>query len=488
MTNDKNILEQNVGISTSSPKSVLTSDHIEIYPYKFTQILEFSMKQKVNQHGELSIKGYIDAGLRDRYIEDARFGQTVRVSRMDESDNIIMFDGILQKISIYQDGQLYLMEFQAVTGTYFMDIHKVRRSFQDNSMPYHELTSKIASMYAGGNTISTVGDQCLNGFILQYDETDWEFLVRMASHFNQGIYPCIDIAEPKCYFGNPQFQSTNTIDAISYSVYNDIGTASVNKENFIDDVTISDFTMYIVETYDNIPLGAKVMFHGQLFYIKEIGTSLVRGEIRNKYVLCKEKGLKQPYQKNEALQGISVNGKVIDVERDKVKVHLDEIDQMQDASTAHWFTYSTVYASHDGSGWYCMPEKGDRVRVQFANTDDFSAYAVSSVSESDSDRMNDYNIRYIKNPQGMEITMTPNQVILSANNESLIVMDQDGNIQIHGEAGISLSSSNNISISAGNKISMQASENINLLCGGKSEIDLSSSGVTQLKGTTVYTN
>jgi len=44
-----------------------------------------------------------------------------------------------------------------------------------------------------------------------------------------------------------------------------------------------------------------------------------------------------------------------------------------------------MYASEDGSGWYCMPEMGDDVRIELPNTNEGDAFAVSSVSKYVSD-------------------------------------------------------------------------------------------------------
>ena len=62
-----------------------------------------------------------------------------------------------------------------------------------------------------------------------------------------------------------------------------------------------------------------------------------------------------------------------------VKINL-EIDGNQDEGTARWFPYSTVYSSPDGTGWYCMPEVGDAIRLYFPDNEEKNAYAISSVN------------------------------------------------------------------------------------------------------------
>ncbi|MDR9857318.1 hypothetical protein RJP21_27355 [Paenibacillus sp. VCA1] len=66
------------------------------------------------------------------------------------------------------------------------------------------------------------------------------------------------------------------------------------------------------------------------------------------------------------------------VVRDEVQVHLD-CDQEWSLATAHLFPYSTMYASDDQTGWYCMPEKGDSIRLYFPNEKEAEGIALSSV-------------------------------------------------------------------------------------------------------------
>ena len=47
--------------------------------------------------------------------------------------------------------------------------------------------------------------------------------------------------------------------------------------------------------------------------------------------------------------------------------------------TGKWFSFSTVYSSPDGSGWYCMPEPGDEIRLYFPTEQEKHGYVISAV-------------------------------------------------------------------------------------------------------------
>ena len=62
------------------------------------------------------------------------------------------------------------------------------------------------------------------------------------------------------------------------------------------------------------------------------------------------------------MAGCSFMATVMDVKRDKVQIEVEQ-DEWGAADGKKWFLFSTVYSSGDGTGWYCMPEIGDSVRL-----------------------------------------------------------------------------------------------------------------------------
>ena len=65
----------------------------------------------------------------------------------------------------------------------------------------------------------------------------------------------------------------------------------------------------------------------------------------------------------------------------RVRADVVQISLKADAKggSGKWFPFSTVYSSPDGSGWYCMPEPGDEIRLYFPTEQEKHAYVISSV-------------------------------------------------------------------------------------------------------------
>jgi uncharacterized protein involved in type VI secretion and phage assembly len=65
-------------------------------------------------------------------------------------------------------------------------------------MTYGELCKEIESDYAEAIVDPFVCDGIkLKSFLVQYNETDWAFLKRCASHFRTGIYPDMRSEKPR---------------------------------------------------------------------------------------------------------------------------------------------------------------------------------------------------------------------------------------------------------------------------------------------------
>ena len=198
---------------------------------------------------------------------------------------------------------------------------------------------------------------------------------------------------------------------------------------------------------------------------------------------------------NHSIIGASIQGRVLSVYRDKVRVQL-QMDDQQDPSSDFWFPYSTIYASEDNTGWYCMPEKNDSVRIYFPSCKEEEGYAMSSIkrqvpkseasksttqsstssssatvpsaakesSNSEEDVMFDPATKTLYTKYGKKIKLAPDHIEISS---------QDMSIILHDRSGIHIVSSKNININAADQISLRSNKDINLTA---DKIELSGNG------------
>lgn len=117
--------------------------------------------------------------------------------------------------------------------------------------------------------------------------------------------------------------------------YNDV------KNNDVPEVLETDFITYKIRTQEILNLGENFDFNGRQFYISKATYSMESGNLENIYELRSKGGLRSKRLYNMNVIGISINGSILEVQRDKVKVQL-EISSNTDISTAYWFPYATV--------------------------------------------------------------------------------------------------------------------------------------------------
>lgn len=502
----------------------LTYENIKITPFDQMRLEQFSIEQMVNEHGKLSLSGTITKEQHDEYMQSVQSLTPVNVLQITENGNTKkLFCGLITMLEMRKVQDVYYLQAEAHTYSYMLDLKRNTRSFQNPSLNYNALAKEVGKAYKGYDVIYAVGhDNSIGKFVLQYYESDWTFLKRMAARMNTVILPAAHQDSVKIYFGVPDDDTDEQLENYNYVVKKDLSSFLYQSRNSQSPVHESDFVSYEVTTHRVLNLGDVIRFKGRPYCIQRCISTMEKGLLVHRYTVTSRKGMNKAPRYNDSIRGASVGGRVLAIQRDTVKVHL-EIDEQSQEGTAYSFPYSTSYASEDGSGWYCMPEKGDSVRVHFPSSREEEAYAISSVNtyseeaaltqsassssgqqggmmiaagsgggsgaSSSGDRMSDPNVRYFRNPAGMEVKLTPENVQISANNgQSIILLEASGAVTIMGQKEVSLHSQENVRIRAEKTLLLTAQEQVVISSDKGGKITLDESGNASVAGTEVFTN
>jgi hypothetical protein len=146
---------------------------------------------------------------------------------------------------------------------------------------------------------------------------------------------------------------------------------------------------------------------------------------------------------NRRIQGISLEGKVIDVLVNHVKVELD-IDGSQDKGKAHWFPYS----AEANNVWYNMPHINNRISVYFPSVYESEAMTMTAARTGE-DKFSNPNVskpteKFFETKWGKEMSLKEDSINF---NTSLmnVVLDEES-----------------ISVISNDKIQIQTSDDINI--------------------------
>ena len=478
------------------PLFVRTGD-LRVEPYEVVRLFDVKIIQKLNEHGMLYFKGLLSEESKDSYAEIETEGANVKLSSVsEEGEEHVLFQGVVKDVKVHAEQDTYYIEVHAVSYSKLLDVKRKSRSFQDKKSTYTSLAEQVTADYDGGAVIDVVTEGAPTGkFIMQHRETDWEFLKRLASRFNTGLVCDVRFDSPKYYFGVPEIQ-TIELENINYTVKKDMLRFKELSENGVEGLSENDFICYEVMTERITGIGDLVTFQGKELYVFEIISVAGDGLLENYLVLTPKKGLSQPCLPNTGVVGASYGGHIIEVKNDQVKVTLDT-DAGHDPGTPCFFPYSTIYSSADGSGWYCMPEIGDTVRIYFPDGEEDHAYAISSVHEQvDQDKLEESNgkggasnnmraagspggkysgkrddpsVKSLRNKEGKEIRLTPDGIYIIA----------DGTIITLTEEGVLIMTENNIEFNSKKNIILSAEDDVNII--GNNGVDLICSETTSIK-------
>ena len=466
---------------SSQPNISIPIGSLRIAPYAIEQLQELEIRQKVNEHSTLHLKGLLKST--NDEAELMTEGTGITLSAADTfGKEYVLFKGIVNGASIKIEGETRLIEINAVSYSYIFDIVRISRSFQDKKKPYTQLINQVAGAYGTADVTDTVTDGALTKkFIMQHKETDWEFLKRLASHFNTGLICDIRYDKPSVYFGIPDTE-TLQIDSACYTIKRDTHRFNQLSENGMQAIVEADFLCYEVETNCFATVGDEVNFRNRKLYVSEAVSIINSEHFVSILTLMPKKGLSQPYLPNTGVAGASYGGQILNIRNDQVMVALNA-DAGHDPGVPCWFPYSTVYSSKSGSGWYCMPEKGDSIRIYFPDGDDDHAYAISSVhGQVDDDAAEQRSSGGARssgsaggysgkrdNPKvksltygSKEVRLAPDGVYVITDN-AMITLTEDG-VLVMTENDMEFKSEKNITLSADEDVNIIGTTGVELTC------------------------
>ncbi|NLD47563.1 MAG: hypothetical protein GX660_10250, partial [Clostridiaceae bacterium] len=391
---------------------------------------------------------------------------------------------------------IYYIQVEAVSRTYCLDVKLKNRSFQNSQMTYDALVREVISEYEADYKDSASQGKTLEKLTLQYQETDWEFLKRMASRFNAGLVPDHVSDKPRFQFGITEVESEGTLEEDNYRVRKNISKYKVLSENSKSGspkVDVNDFIYYEVDSKDCImDIGSKLKFRNISLFVYEWQAHIKGGVLNYTYFLAPKNGLSQRLVCNDRIIGLSIEGEVIGVEKDKIKVHL-EIDEKQSAGEAWWFLYSTGYTAEGNSGWYCMPELKDHVMVYFPSSREEDAVASCSVRKdtegSENNKVSNPDIKYFRTKAGKELMFSEKEILISAKDgETFIKLSEDSGIEIYSAKPVKITTKEDLTISAGTNIVITAKDSISLNCQKSKIIMDGATSIIKIEGDEVKTN
>ena len=404
--------------------TALTYDKLRLRSrIKIGSITDLYISIVKNEHGVMEVEGIIDGDEdKESVVEDIVLSSIgTEISLHVEGRDIPLFSGIVENVELEIRNSIYYARIKSASATILMDRVRKKRSFQSVGSTYEEIVDSIVREYKNGATICTVGsEESIVKPLIQYNETDWEFLKRLASHFDSVIVPEITQMMPRVWFGFPNTINMVEIDEYEYIYGQDTGYYEIG--GMFSSYSPEDFRYIEVKGYNVFELGDFTVFNGQGYVLYEIKGKMDKGELIFTYRFGAEGNKKSKKFYNDRISGMSLLGEVSKTDKERIGIKLDI-----DNGSGGEYLYDWV--PETGNMMYCMPQVGTKVSLYFKNSDEREAVVVNCIrTNGDScEKMKDPSKRAFATEHNKELKLYPNEIGISSDNGSFItIMDEKG--------------------------------------------------------------
>ena len=382
-------------------------------------IREFVLNENINEHQKLEMQLEMDEEQRknlERIIEKENFEIEIELSGSNQNVRRKIFCGIVDYFEVLDYGSYgcrILMKAFSKSVIFDRKNEKKYRVFQDTSLVFSDIINEINKDYADKKLeikYSDIAKKQISSLVVQFDETDWEFLVRLASQLKTGmfvieqgiiLFGIVEIGEIKKE--NKYFSDYSLVRDYKNLYYK---VQSNKVINLGDTVSISKNAVEN-EGNDKDSSGNKGNFSvlKTRIFLKDfilksefLATDMSSYHIFRKY--------------NEKIKGCRIEADVERVFEDggiaKMEVKFGEgmkkivqersNDESNDKAYDDYgikrfpLSYQTFY-SQTNTGFFCTPEVNDTVEVYFPNEDERFAKVSWAINNKGNGRFSDYTKR-----------------------------------------------------------------------------------------------
>lgn len=427
---DYEILSENIGIKTAIP---------------FLTLTEMEIQHEINEHGTVRLQAVVSEENQEEVCNKDWTNTWISVYEKGERD-IPLFNGRVDKLTCYAEGKVLRIVIEGISETIRLDRKKKKRSFQNSEMTYEHIVEEIIKEYADTDYIWCVeNSKKIENPIIQYEETDWEFLKRIGSHMNVSLVPELRSEKLYCLFGISKGTQQVLEEARAEVIGIGFDDSYYQNGCYERGIPISQMMHLIVKTKKNWQMWDWIEYERQYYRVYKRSMILKNGELVYIYSLGTEGVYYQKQRDNPAIAGVRLEGTVRKTQGESVYLQLD-IDKKECAD------YPWVWAPETNNLCYCMPEVGTKATLYFpTGKEKDGVVLLAAVKNEKNDRYVDTQKREFATSYQKKIGLYPDKLLVEGMNSLIHISLDDDN-------GIQLGSNKEITLLAENEIRLQGDE------------------------------
>ena len=345
-----------------------------------------------------------------------------------------------------------IADIQAVSGTILLDQKKSNRVFQKKVQTYMGIASAVTADTDHSACILPGSDMRTGGTLIQYQETDWRFLKRMASQLGLPLVPDTSYYYPRFYLGLPEGEKRELGEIISCDLCFDGRYYAVSGKCLVDR---EDFICYDVVTRTSLSLGDRVTYEGRELHVSQKKTELAGGEVIFTYRLAGNSYTWVPWEDNPDYTGMSFVGSIVGTQGEQVEVAFD-IDKSAAGGNRYGFAPAT------GNLMYCMPQKGTKTALYIGNGDEAQGIATGCIRTNGStcEGTGSPEKKSFRSEHGKGMDLYPQSMGLDGGETGKITFEDETGTTIESNGGLVLMAKEGIRLESMTGIVMQGMSDI----------------------------
>ena len=295
-------------------------------------------------------------------------------------------------------------------------------------------------------------DMRTGGTLIQYQETDWRFLKRMASQLGLPLVPDTSYYYPRFYLGLPEGEKRELGEIISCDLCFDGRYYAVSGKCLVDR---EDFICYDVVTRTSLSLGDRVTYEGRELLVSRKKTELAGGEVIFTYRLAGNSYTWIPWEDNPDYTGMSFVGSIVGTQGERVEVAFD-IDKTAAGGNRYGFAPVT------GNLMYCMPQKGTKTALYIGNGDEAQGIATGCIRTNGStcEGTGSPEKKSFRSEHGKGMDLYPQRMGLDGGETGKITFEDETGTTIESNGGLVLMAKEGIRLESMTGIAMQGMSDI----------------------------
>ena len=403
-------------------------------PFDEIQGIEyFELKESLNNHSIVRIKFLMDEDkIRDILMQMDGTSEILITEENEVGEDKTIFCGkAVRFFSKKEKGLCYLWtEFSSHTLEW--DLTSKSQSFCRLAQPYSEVMNDVLAEYSQKD----IKDEISNGsviqdMLLQYEETDWEFLIRMASHFHSFMVVDSSVPYGRAYFGIPDLNYGVMLHYGEYQIsrsQSEYDRISLNSEEYAEaEILPQELSTWRIQCRKQLHIAESLSFNGIEVVVTDLNIHTEKGELVREYELKRKSGILCNKKKNPKIYGMSIPATVKERSGNRIRVQMDINQNYESGDDQKYFTYAI-----ESSSIYCMPEENSRVHIYFPSHDEADAIAVHAISTGGGGGRNPSD-KSFTTPAGMKMNMKQDEYCFDTGASSLSI-GIDGAFKLIGKS------------------------------------------------------